>query len=592
MRSILRSKHKENHLARGRFLKRIALLGFVLSLLTASCSVDNSYDLSKDVDLTMALGSNGLALKLGSTQKMYLRDIIKTDESSLLDTIPSGGNRGLYYILKSGSSSFDVRVNSMTPFNIDPYEIQTGSLFTATESVSGVNFYKDTLVSGEGTFNARIKGIPTEVKEVHSVPVTNVSAVIRLSSDNSKFKIVSYRNLKIKFPDFVKSAYLNSDHEYVATGTASTISVPIERFELPVNGVFGQKVVNGVIDQSGVSTIDGNIVMSTNGTVNIAEGETAKVIFHVTFSTIAPQQITGLVDPSLSVNIDPMQIRSELPDFLKDDAIRFSVTNPTVKFRFNGQNLPFPLLFKAILESRINKQAIASVSIPQSGRVSIPKGIASVSYFSQASTPFDPNGIEASATKEVVPNMSSLITKLPEQIAVDLNGGKVVADQRVEHSIRLGQNYGVGVYYQVIIPFQFDKDLQILYTDSVVGMHKDLKDYQAEGATITATALNAIPLNLVVQVVPYGVDGKVISGIEVETTTIAAGTLDSPTPTEISVKFSPTTPAEVSKIDQLKFKFTASASNLADGQMLLSPQYVQLNNLRIKLNGKIITNFN
>lgn len=588
----MKLKHKANNLARRGFLKRIALLGLVSSLLTAGCSVDSSYDLSKDIDLTMALGSNGLALKLGSTQKMYLRDIIKTDESSLLDTITSGGNRGLYYILKGGSSSFDVHVNSIAPFNVDPIDIQTGVLFTATQSVSGANFYKDTLVSIGGILNAGITSIPVEVKEIHTVPVTNVSAVIRLSSDNSKFKVASYSNLKIKFPDFVKSTYFNNAHEYVATGTSSTITVPVDGFELPVNGAFGQKVVNGKIDQSGIFSINGDIRLSTNGTVDIADGETAKVIFNVAFSTITPQQITGLFDPSLSVNIDPMQIRSELPDFLKDDAIRFSVTNPTIRFSFNGQNLPFPLLFKGVLESRVNRQTIASVSIPQTGSVSIPKGSVSVSYFSQTSTPFYPNGIEAFATKEVVPDLSSLITKLPEQIAVDFNGGKVVADQRVEHSVRLGQNYGVDVNYQVLIPFQFDKDLQILYTDSVVGMHKDLKDYQAEGATITATALNAIPLNLVVQVVPYDIDGKVISGISVQSATIAAGTLDAPTQTEISVKFTPTTPAEVSKIDQLKFQFTASASNLAAGEMLLSSQYVQLNNLRIKLNGKIITNFN
>ncbi len=590
--SILKSKLNLNRLVRGKSAVCKAFCGLMSLLFLGSCSVDNAYDLSKDIDLTMALGSNGLALKLGNTEKMYLRDIIKTDDSSLLDTITSDVHTSLYYILKRGSSSFDVNVSIIAPFDINPISARTNDLFIARQDIPGANFYKDTLASAKSNVTITIQNIPAVVKEIHTIPLDNAYVTIQLSTDNSKFKIASYTNLKLKFPAFVKSSSFNSAQEYIVSGTSPTITIPIQKLELPVDGSFGHKVLNGQIQQEGEVAVEGNIRLATNGTVDLSSGEAVKGLFNVIFSKISPQEITGLVDPALSVNIDPMQIRSELPDFLKDDAIRFSVTNPTIKFSFGGRDLPFPLLFKGILESRINRQAIASVAIPQTGRVSIPKGITSVSYFSQTATPFDPYGVEASANKEIVPNLSSLITRLPEQIAVDFNDGKVIADQSVEHSIRLGQNYEVDVNYQVLIPFQFDKDLRIIYNDSVVGMNKDLKDYQAEGATITATVLNTIPLGLVVEIIPYDINGKVISEIAVESATIASGSLDAPKQTEISVRFSPTAPAYVSKIEQLRFKFTASASNLATGEMLLSSQYVQLNNLRIKLNGKIITNFN
>jgi hypothetical protein len=566
--------------------------GLLLLLFLGSCSVDSSYDLSKDIDLTMALGGNGLALKLGNTEKMYLRDILKTNESSLLDTITSGDNLGLYYLVESGSSNFNVNVDSIAPFEINPISARTNALYAVPQDVSGANFYKDTLASAKSNLNIAIPNIPVEVKEVHSVSLSNAYATIQLSTDNSKFKITSYTDLKVKLPDFVESSLLNSAHEYVVSGSSETITIPIQTLEFPVDGSFGHEVLDGEIQQDGEVSLDGNIRLSTDGTVDLSKGETVKVVFNVTFSKISPQQITGLVDPTLNIDIDPIQIRSELPQFLKDDSVRFSVTNPTVKLSFNGENLPFPLLFKGILESRVNSQVIASVSVPQSGRVSIPKGSTSVSYFSQASTPFDPYGVDASANKETVTDLNSLITKLPEQITVDFNDGKVIADQSAEHSIYLGQDYGVGVDYEIFIPFQFDKDLQVLYNDSVVDMNKDLKDYQAEGLTITATALNAIPLNLLVEIIPYDVDGNVISGISVESATIASGTLDSPKQTEVSVKFSPTSPAYVSEIEKLKFKFTASASDLATGEVLLSTQYIQMNDLRIKLNGTIITNFN
>lgn len=49
-----------------------------------SC-LDDSYDLNK-VDLTMGLGSDGLAVTLGNTENILLNDILDTDESVKLDT--------------------------------------------------------------------------------------------------------------------------------------------------------------------------------------------------------------------------------------------------------------------------------------------------------------------------------------------------------------------------------------------------------------------------------------------------------------------------------------------------------------------------
>ncbi|OJU54999.1 MAG: hypothetical protein BGN96_12740 [Bacteroidales bacterium 45-6] len=572
--------------------RKAALCSLISLVLLGSCSVDNAYDMSKDIDLTMALGSNGLALKLGNTEKMYLKDIIKIDASNLVDTITSGSNRGLYYLVKSGSSKFNVNVKSIAPFDVSPIHIETNNLFIAQTNIPGFNSQADTMISVSSDVSVKMPNIPVEVKEIHTISLNNVSATIKLSTDNSKFKIGSYTNLKIKFPNFVKSSSLNSANEYFITGSSQTITIPIQSLEFPVNGSFGQKVDNGEIRQSGTIFINGDIAFSTNGTVNIVQGETAKAVFNISFSQISSQQITGLVNPTINFNAAPLQIKSGLPDFLQDDEIHFSATNPTLKLSFNTQNLPVPIIFQGVVESKKSGQTLASVSIPESGHVNIAKNSTTVSYFSQTGTPFDPFGTNLPIHNETVSSLNKLVTKLPDEIGVNFNDGKVTADQSVEHTIRLGQSYGVGVDYQILIPFQFDKDLKILYNDSIVDMNKDLKDYQAEGLTITATAVNTIPLNLVTEIVPYDIHGKIIKEIAVESATIALGTLDAPKETEVSVKFTPTSPADVSKIEKLKFRFTASASDLTSDKTLLSAQYVQLNNLRIKLNGKVITNFN
>lgn len=569
-----------------------AYYGIISLVLFCSCSVDNSYDLSKDIDLTMALSGNGLAVKLGGTEKMYLKDILKVDDSDLLDTISSGTNMGLYYLDKKNDSEINFNVDNITPFTIDPVSISTGELFKAPTSYSNLNVSKDTAIVTQATMECDIKQIPDAVEEIHKVSLNNVYATIAISIDNSKFKIASYNNLKIKFPDFIKSSYLNENQEYVISGSSQTFIIPIESVEFPVNGSFGQKVVNGEVTQSALTNISGDITIATNGTVNISEGETAKAHFVISISQISPIQITGLVNPSINPTVDPINISSELPDFLKDDAVQLSVTSPTVKFTIAGENIPVPLLFCGVLNSIKKNQTLATASIPESGRVTINKNAQSEFYFSQTGTPFDPLGKDASAQNETVSKLNTLIKTIPDNIQVDLDNGKITTDKSSEHSIELGKAYSANINYEVLVPFQFDKGLTIVYNDSVSDLNKDLKNYLADGVTITADALNTIPLNLNLDLIPCDVDGNQISDIKVTTSSISAGSLLAPVTTSLSVTCTPTSQADISKIDKLKFKVTASSSNVASGEILISSQYVQLTNVRIKLNGKIITNFN
>ena len=53
------------------------------AFLTTAC-VDNSYDLSEDLDLTMGLGSNGLSVPMGNVEKIYLNDILYVSSNGLI----------------------------------------------------------------------------------------------------------------------------------------------------------------------------------------------------------------------------------------------------------------------------------------------------------------------------------------------------------------------------------------------------------------------------------------------------------------------------------------------------------------------------
>ena len=63
------------------------------ALLVPTSCIDSDYDLNR-VDLTMGLGSDGLSVKLGNTEKIYVETIISTDETVKLD------QANLYYLTK------------------------------------------------------------------------------------------------------------------------------------------------------------------------------------------------------------------------------------------------------------------------------------------------------------------------------------------------------------------------------------------------------------------------------------------------------------------------------------------------------------
>lgn len=88
------------------------------TLLFTGC-IDDSYDLDK-VDLTMKLNTDGLGVKLGNTDLIALADILDEDE-----TVKTEAN-GLYYLVKDGTSNFNVKVDNMTTsFNDTKLDMNT-----------------------------------------------------------------------------------------------------------------------------------------------------------------------------------------------------------------------------------------------------------------------------------------------------------------------------------------------------------------------------------------------------------------------------------------------------------------------------------
>ena len=82
------------------------LMALVAGSSMTSC-VDDSYDMSKDIDMTVGLGAKGLQLKVGNSEKIMLSDVLEVDKEEMLEETASGE----FYLVKHNDANFHFDVN-------------------------------------------------------------------------------------------------------------------------------------------------------------------------------------------------------------------------------------------------------------------------------------------------------------------------------------------------------------------------------------------------------------------------------------------------------------------------------------------------
>lgn len=592
-------------------------------MLTTGC-VSDDYDLDS-VDLTMGLGSDGLKLKMGNTEKILLGDILDLDESVKLDA------NNLYYLVEEGTTNFNIHVNEVSA-SFKESTIET------SERVLDYNIAKEQLgdvvnqlppnaslpVAAGIFFNGEAKGyadvdvtvdVPEEVSYISTADVKDMKVSLQMHTDlspNVKFGIDKVENFSITIPSILQvregswpAGWTMKDNVLTHQG-ALTIpkngvicsivadKVDTKGYGTPKDGklVFGQDANGRSVLQAG---IQGKVYFKSTGAFNLSTSDYADIYLTLSLgnsSKIDIEQVTGKFSPEINPTVDPIDIASSLPDFLNDDAVKIGAANPTLKFTADLTSIPVGLNLSGELTS-VKKGAqgfTKKVGLPVT---QVEDKQHNTVYYYQSGKPYDPEypTLPAGAVQAKANNLSSLIEKLPDEIRVDLTGGKLSVQDK-EYTIQLGHDYQASADYKVYVPFQFDKGLTIVYNDSTDSMSEDLEDYQAEGLMLKATAQNTIPLDLVATITAYDVDGNVVPGINFSEIKVPAG--DGTNVNEAQVEISATLdePSLLQKMDRLKF--SVKAANDVNGQVheLCSTQYLRFADVRLYLTGKVIGDFN
>lgn len=613
------------------------------TLLFTGC-IDDSYDLDK-VDLTMKLNTDGLGVKLGNTDLIALADILDEDE-----TVKTEAN-GLYYLVKDGTSNFNVKVDNMTTsFNDtkldmntpvlqynDVYEQLRDAGIPVTHGSTlpiPADFEMHGSAEGDQEVDFKITNV-SDVKQVKTIDLQKSKVALMLTEENKpaslNLGVTRLKNIRLYLPKFLGVTdvapgwELKEGNVLVYTNNGGTYNY--NRNNTEICSVYLNKVAldqttnNGKVENGSIELTPAelNIRMTAEQvyfenragrelSMKVDDQASVRLDIQVPNNVLNINQVTGKFNPAINPDNERIDVSSDLPDFLQDKEVRIVATNPTIRFHANMSTLPVGIDMRGTLTAVKENGAFENGATTKV--VKLDKGVMEmgrdnyVYYCNQGNTPYDPEGAKAgAATVKNTANIGDLITELPDYLEVNLKNNQINVKNEY-YTVQLGRDYHVDADYSVFVPFEFDRGLKVVYNDSTESMHSDLKDLSATGTLeVMADAYNTIPLELLVGLKAVDVDGNELP-VEFNTAEAHVAPGDGSTYTmngevkqrsgsEVMTPIKITAKLDdkdlLSRIDKLCFNIHADATG---SNKLVSTQYLKLNNIKIKLHAGVIADFN
>lgn len=612
-------------------LKHFFLTGALCagSALVLSSCIDDSYDLDK-VDLTMGLGSDGLSVTLGNTEKIRLGDLLDLDESVKLD------GKNTFYLVEDGNTNFDVKVDKVHT-NLNSTTLKTNEKVLSYEKARqqleslGISIPTGSVLpipagqsftsgaEGDESIDFKVNGI-TGISHINTlylqsnnggIPKVALSIIEKRSNPNIKFGVSKLENMSITLPEFMHVTHLSNG--WTRNGRVITCASMDYHMGTPICEVTFDEAslnatpVNGELqltpEQLNIH-MKGNVTFKSTAAFSMGEHDYADVELNINMGNegLDVYKVKGVFNPEINPENSVIDIKESLPDFLTDDAVVIKASNPTIRFDANLRSIPVGVQLGNEPQGRHIELTAEkgteqkSVNLPYA---TIENGKVNTIYYYQGSSPYDPAGqLIAGAQQKATPNLGTLIEKLPDQITVKMDDHRLEVKNQ-EYTVELGRNYNATVNYNVFVPFTFDKGFTIVYNDSTDSMNDDLKKYAAKGIVIKAEAQNAVPLDLIVGIEAKDVNGQVIDGIKFNDVTVPAGpdTYDDqnePIATTAPITLEATLADEklLSKVDKLIFKVHAADNDELQSKTLVSTQYLRLATIKLRLKGGVTADFN
>lgn len=571
------------------------------SLLVTGCS-DSDYDFN-NIDATIGIGGDGLELPASNTDNIKLSEVLDLEENG---SVVADASTGFDYVFRQQGNDVEAAhpfINSITVARRQSSSSNITLSFNSSARNSRAS-RAAVMLHGEGdVFEFSYEG--NKPQEVEELTAAEVSSTINLKVDFQSLSswVSKFDKITLTFPSYMKLAVDGKmvEGNTITLNNVSTSEDLEERIDI-VGLDFTKKDDLGELKIA--KTNLGEKIQLT-GKVHMAV-ETSNYSFSSGISSVSMKNnlsmsdikitgATGKFNPTINLNTLGNVHISGIPDFLKDGNVVVDLYNPQIYLTLNS-NLGIEGFAGGTLKSLKDGREIASVEVPEFAVKA--NGTTRVVICRNAAATEAGSDVE----KVEVPNLSNLVKIMPDEITFQANAR--ANNQKTGTFIFGYMDYDVAPSYSIDSPIAFAEDACIEYSDDLDGWNDDIKDLNmADGAYIqlSTQVTSCVPAYLSVKATPVDVYGREISKdeLEVEITGEIKASADGTTPatSPLSVKILQKKADAFKKLDGLKVVVSGKAKgeggNAVTGVVLNAEKHtLKLNDIKIKLVGKVIGDFN
>lgn len=578
--------------------------------------VDSTVDYD-DIDMKMKFNVDGLKVKFGDTEKIKLVDLLKPEGNIKTDA------EGMYYLVERGQTHFDFMVNKPST-EVDANQLNVGYNFgndVWKEVLKRLDERKKAVLAQTG-YEVPVNEQPNyvafedaqefdfdltwgdDVVQLKRIELENANFNFKLKLQDGvakNFAIYGFKNVKITLPPYIKSSSANFKNGVItfADQQFSEGRHEIDLGQLKVDSIaFAEALSTHRVPRENFS-IKGEIAMGVKTAFHVAgnKAPTANIALLVAINgkdreVVSSKSVTGVFNPTIAPKVDPIQVKNQVPEFLRADDVSLKVGQMTLRLDADMKEIPATVTLK---NGKLTAQAGTSkteVQLAPEG-VRMEKGKENTIYFYHGAQPFDDESVPTDAQKLEVKNFNRLIEKIPEVVNLNLSKDAVQLS-RAETTLEFGKNYQMKAAYKLLVPFVLTQGLKIDYTGETNNIDLDAKELTTDNLSITvqADALTNIPLTLKAKLIPLDEKGTVIADMSVTEVEIKGSSDGKVVTHPIMLTLHAQNPKSLQRLKRFKFSVKASADEVEKAQALRSDQYLQIKNAKLRLGGGVIADFN
>lgn len=567
------------------------------SLLVTGCS-DSDYDFN-NIDATIGIGGDGLELPVSNTDNIKLSEVLDLEENG---SVVADASTGFDYVFRQQGNDVEAAhpyINSITVARRQSSS-RNITLSLNSSARNSRTSRAAVMLHGEGdVFEFSYEG--NKPQEVEELTAAEVSSTINLKVDfqNLSSLVSKFDKITLTFPSYMKLAVDGKPVEgnTITLNNVSTLENLEENIDI-VGLDFTKKDALGELTSLGEKIqLTGKVHMAVEtSNYSFSSGiSSVSMKNKLSMSDIKITGATGKFNPTIDLNTLGNVHISGIPDFLKDGNVVVDLYNPQIYLTLNS-NLGIEGFAGGTLKSFKNGSPIASVEVPEFAVKA--NGTTHVVICRNAAA----TEAGSDVTKVEVPELSELVKTMPDEITFQANAR---ANNQKTGTFKFGYHgYEVAPSYSIDSPIAFAEDACIEYSDDLDGWNDDIKDLNmADGAYVqlSAQVTSCVPAYLNVKATPVDVYGREISKdeLEVEITGEIKASADGTTPatSPLSVKILQKKADAFKKLDGLKVVVSGKAKgeggNAVTGVVLNAEKHtLKLNDIKIKLVGKVIGDFN